>query len=246
MNKSLVYQKIRSYQGDNEFIISVRSRLVRWGKLTEKQLNAAEKFLMGKVENVNLDNLPEDIQSIVDYTGTNSFVKDIREKFMKYGTLTNNQVFAANRQIKKEQDKENTIRVNWPTVGETIKVGRKVGLGLKEKYELKFTPVLLDITSLRSVTPKAVLFTGKMTEKRGNVCVCCFRTLTDEFSMLTGMGKTCAKHMGVEYIKDKSEVERFRKEYMDKIEEIGEMEFWVPKSQIIKWDGVTEGILRAM
>ena len=31
-----------------------------------------------------------------------------------------------------------------------------------------------------------------------------------------------------------------------RVDEIGEMEFWIPKSQIVKWDGVTETILRTM
>jgi hypothetical protein len=62
--------------------------------------------------------------------------------------------------------------------------------------------------------------------------------------MLTKMGKTCAKHMGVEYITDLSQAERFREDYLKKVEEIGILEFWVPKSRIIKWDGKTEVILK--
>jgi hypothetical protein len=50
----------------------------------------------------------------------------------------------------------------------------------------------------------------------------------------------------VEYIKDKSEVERFRNDYMKRVEEIGEMEFWVPKSQIKKWNGMTESIVNTI
>jgi hypothetical protein len=87
------------------------------------------------------------------------------------------------------------------------------------------------------VTSKAVKFSGKMTVKRGDVCVCCAKTLTDEFSMLTKMGKTCAKHMGVQYITDKSQSDKFREDYLKKVEEIGEMEFWVPRNQIKLWDG---------
>lgn len=76
--------------------------------------------------------------------------------------------------------------------------------------------------------------------------MCCAKTLTDEFSMLTKMGKICAKHVGVEYITDRSQAERFREEYLKKVEEIGELHFWVPKSKIVKWDGKTEVILRMM
>ena len=72
------------------------------------------------------------------------------------------------------------------------------------------------------------------------------KDLTDEFSMLTGMGKICAGHLRIPYITDASEAERFRNDYLRRVEEIGEMTFWVPKSQIKKWDGDTEAILRAM
>ena len=58
------------------------------------------------------------------------------------------------------------------------------------------------------------------------------------------MGKTCAKHMGVEYITDSSQAERFRNDYLKRVEELGEFQFWVPKSRIIKWDGKTEVILK--
>ena len=135
---------------------------------------------------------------------------------------------------------------NINVIGETIKVGRSIGQNMKEQYGLKFNPILLDITKVLAVSPKAVKFSGKMTVKRGDVCMCCAKTLTDEFSMLTRMGKTCAKHMGVEYITDSSQAERFRNEYLAKVEEIGEMDFWIPKSKIIKWEGRTEIILKMM
>ena len=85
-----------------------------------------------------------------------------------------------------------------------------------------------------------------MTVKRAKVCVCCAKTLTDEFSMLTTMGKTCAKYMGVEYIKDKSQADRFREDYLKKVEEIGVMEFWVPKSQLKNWEGNTNFLLEIL
>jgi hypothetical protein len=101
----------------------------------------------------------------------------------------------------------------------------------------------LDIVKLRAVSPKAVMFEGKMTIKRGDVCMCCGRTLTDEFSMLTKMGKICAGHMKVEYITDASQAEAFRERYLQRVEEIGVMEFWVPKNQIKKWNGSTERVI---
>lgn len=238
-------QKVRNYQGQNTFVLKMKDVIARYNGLTPRQLAAVEKCLNETTE-VKPMELTEDLKRIVDYKGENSFVKDVASKFQKYGTLTEKQISAVLKQIQKEEDQEKTIRMNWPCVNETIKLRRKIGEQLKEKYGLKFNPILIDITSVKAVSPKAVLFTGKMTVKRGKVCTCCMRTLTDEFSMLTGMGKVCAGHVGVEYITDASQAERFREEYLKRVEEIGEMEFWVPKSQIKKWDGATEAIMRAM
>jgi hypothetical protein len=163
---------------------------------------------------------------------------------MEFGTLTENQKTAAIRTIQKEDDKKRTFELNIPTVGETIKVGRTIGQGLREKYGLKFNPILLDVTKVSAISPKAVKFEAKMTVKRGDVCMCCGKSLTDEFSMLTKLGKQCAGHMGVEYIKDVTQAEKFREEYLKRVDEIGVMEVWVPKSKIVKWEGKTEVILK--
>ena len=185
------------------------------------------------------------IEKVQNYKGTNSFIIKMKDSINKYNRLTPKQEEVVLGIFQKEQN-ERTIEMNWPTEGESIILGRKIGQQLKETYGLEFNPTLIDITRLLAVSPKAVKFSGKMTVKRGNICMCCGRELSDEFSMLTKMGKTCSKHMKVEYIKDKSEVERFRNDYLKRVEEIGEMEFWVPKSQIKKWNGMTEMMVQSI
>jgi hypothetical protein len=185
------------------------------------------------------------IEKVQNYKGTNSFIVKMKDSINKYNRLTPKQEEVVLGIFQKEQN-ERTIEMNWPTEGESIILARKIGQQLKETYGLEFNPTLIDITRLLAVSPKAVKFSGKMTVKRGNICMCCGRELSDEFSMLTKMGKTCSKHMKVEYIKDRSEVERFRNDYLTRVEEIGEMEFWVPKSQIKKWNGMTESIVKTM
>ena len=235
--------KVRNYQGTNSFILKLKESLSRYGSLTVRQMEAAEKALMSKTE-VKVDEMSEDLQKIAKYDGPNNFVNDVKSKLLKYGTLTENQINAALTQIQKDEDKKNTHKMNIPTVGETIKVGRRIGEKLKETYELKFNPILLDITKVLAVSPKAVKFEAKLTEKRGKVCCVCARTLTDELSMLSGVGKICSEHVGVPYLTDKSQAESFRKEYLKRIGELGTMEVWVPKSQIKVWDGKTEVILK--
>lgn len=214
----------------------MKEAVSKYGGLTEKQASAVEKAL-NETATIDPNNLPSHLKSIVDYKGQNTFVLDVKSKFEKWGTLTDAQVQAANKQITKELEASQRIELNVDVVGETIVVGRNTGEDLKKQKGLNFNPYLLDITEVSVITPKAIKFKGKLTTKNCGVCKSCGRTLTDEFSRLTGYGKTCAGHLRVEYIKDKSEVERFNKDVLAKIEEIGEMEFWVPRRQIKIWNG---------
>ena len=228
--------QVKNYKGSNSFVLKMKDVISKYGKLTAAQEAAVDKIFKAPVE-VKQVEMTEDMKKIQAYEGNNSFVIEIQSKLEKFGKLTDKQISAAITQIQKEETKNATVLMNIPLEGDTIIVGRSIGQKMKETYGLKFNPTLLDITKVLAVSPKAVKFSGKMTVKRGDICVCCGRELSDEFSMLTKMGKTCAKHMGVEYITDKSEAERFRNEYLKRVEEIGEMEFWVPKRQIKKWEG---------
>ncbi len=239
--------KVRNYQGNNSFLLKMKETIQKYNGLTIKQAEAAEKCLNSQVKTIDMENLPEDLKRIMDYKGENNFVKDIQTKFTKYGTLTAKQVEASIKQIQKEEDKARTVAVRIPTPGETILLGRRIGQDLKEQYNLEFNPMIIDITKVLGVSPKAIKFAGKMTVKRGSVCMCCGRTLTDEFSMLTKLGKTCAGHMKIEYITDASQAERLRNDYLKRVEEIGVMEFWVPKKQIKMWsDDMTQRMLETM
>ena len=183
------------------------------------------------------------VQKVQDYKGPSTFIQKMKEVILKKGSLTQKQEEVVFNILNKEAS-EKTISMNWPTTGETIIIGRKIGQQLKETYGLEFNPTLLDITRLLGVSPKAVKFAGKMTIKRGKICTSCMKDLTDEFSMLTGMGKICARHLKVPYIKDASETTRFREDYLKRVDEIGEMEFWVPKNQIKKWNGATQSVVK--
>jgi len=233
---------VQNYKGSNSFVLKMKDVISKYGKLTVGQATTVEKILNDPVEAKQVE-LTEDMKKIQSYAGENSFVKEIQSKLEKYGKLSDKQVSAAINQIQKEESKAQIKKMNIPAEGDTIQVGRKIGQQMKETYGLQFNPTILDITKVLGISPKAVKFAGKMTVKRAKVCVCCAKTLTDEFSMLTTMGKTCAKHMGVEYIKDKTQAAGFREDYLKRVEEIGEMIFWVPKSQLKNWEGDSEFLL---
>jgi hypothetical protein len=235
--------QVKNYTGSNSFIIKMKDAISKYGSLTVNQKSAVEKIFK-KIEEVkNVEFTPE-MKEILSYDGPSTFVNDLKSKLNLYGKLSEKQIQAGLNQIQKEKNQKETIHMNIPVEGDSIKVGRVIGQKLKDTYGLKFNPTILDITKVLAVSPKAVKFSGKMTIKRGDVCLCCAKTLTDEFSMLTKMGKICAKHMGVEYITDKSQADRFREEYLKRVEEIGEMEFWVPKSKIVKWEGENDILLQ--
>lgn len=244
MNTNTV-EKVRNYQGNSRFILNLKEALKKYGGLTFKQIDAAEKTFNGQIKSIDLENLPENLKVILNYDGENQFVKDIAEKLRQYGTLTDKQKFRAIETIQKEKDKKKSVLVHWATPGQTILISRKVGQELRKKYNLEFNPMILDITEIIELRPKAIKFKAKMTESRGKWCCVCNKTLTDELSMLSGVGKICSKHVGVPYLTNISEAEIYRQNYLKRIEEIGEMEVWAPKSSIKEWEGGKAKIHRA-
>ena len=235
--------QVQNYKGTNTFINKMKQVITQYGKLTQNQRSAVER-IFSNISEVKSVELTGDLKTISEYKGQNSFVNEIKSKLVEFGKLTEKQSSAAMNQINKEIAKTKVRKVNVPAPGNTIKVGRAVGEKMKEQYNLLFNPILLDITKVLEFTPKAVKFSGKITTQSGSVCKCCARTLTDDFSKITGVGKICAGYMGITYITDKSQVERFNNDFMKQVEAIGEMEFWVPISQIKVWDGKANVLLK--
>jgi len=187
----------------------------------------------------------EVIKQVQNYEGTNNFMNSLKRGYQKYGRLTENQMAAAVRTIEGMRRREQSQkRININLVGDTIKIGRKIALGIKEQYNLEFHPILVDVTAVTAITDKAIRFKGKLTKENGGICRCCAKTLTDEMSQLTGIGPVCAKYVGVEHTKTKEDVEKFKEDMSKKIDEIGEFEFWIPKRAVIKWDGNGEVIMK--
>ena len=187
----------------------------------------------------------EVIKEVQNYEGTNNFMNSLKRGLKKYGSLTENQSAAAIRVIEgARRHEQSQKRIDIKLVGDTIKIGRKIALGIKEEYGLDFHPILVDVTAVTAMTDRALRLKGKLTKENGGVCRCCGKTLTDEMSQVTGIGPVCAKYVGVEHPKSKNDVEKFKEDMSNKIDEIGEFEFWIPKRAVIKWDGMGGVMLR--
>ena len=239
-----IEEKVRNYQGTSNFIKALKPGLMKWGRLTPRQHQAAEKVIMNeeRQNEIKVEELPTQLRAIVEYTGESTFVNDLKMKFKKYRKLTDKQVSAGYKAIDREIQKDSQKEMNIKLVGNTIKIGRKVAMGIKENYNLDFHPILVDVTEVMIMSNKAFKLKAKLTKENGGICRCCGRTLTDEMSQVTGIGPVCAGYVGVKHPNSIKDVEQFKIDMSNKIDEIGEFEFWIPKRAIIEWKG-TAGVM---
>ena len=171
-------EKIRNYKGNNNFMNSIKSGLLRYGRLSIKQMGAAEKFF-GKT------NTP--------------------------------------------QVESNPINVNVE-----IKVKRFIAKKIKEDNDLEFAPFLLTVSKVLRETEKAYQVVGQMTTSDVTSCRCCGKDLTDWRSQATGVGPVCSKYLNIPYVKKQEDVAVFKKLLELKIRQIGDLTFWLAKSQIVE------------
>ena len=239
-----IEEKVRNYEGTNNFIKALKPGLMKWGRLTPRQYQAAEKVIMNeeRQNEIKVEELPTQLRAIVEYTGESTFVNDLKMKFKKYRKLTDKQVSAGYKAIDREIQKDSQKEMNIKLVGNTIKIGRKVAMSIKENYNLDFHPILVDVTEVMIMSNKAFKLKAKLTKENGGICRCCGRTLTDEMSQVTGIGPVCAGYVGVKHPNSIKDVEQFKIDMSNKIDEIGEFEFWIPKRAIIEWKG-TAGVM---
>ena len=142
--------KLTNYQGNNSFLIKMKESFQKYGNLTPNQLTAVEKIL-GKPSPKSFEELPEEVKEIALYNGNNKFLIDIKTKLIEKRSLSEKQIEVAIKQNRQEKDKNRKVKMKVPTIGETIKIGRKVGTGLKEKYSLKsFLSLILFPASLKT------------------------------------------------------------------------------------------------
>jgi hypothetical protein len=231
---------ISEYNGSNSFLNSVKSGYSKYGRLTPAQSAAVIKIVKSmkeKVKSMAPIEVRKNIEQIMEYKGNNKFIKDLQEKYEKYGKLTEKQIDAGLKSINRKP--QNTVKepMKLPK-NQTIRIRQYIAKQIKEDKDLNFLPIQIEVSHLIGASRKALHLRGKMSTEVTTECRCCGRGLKDEMSIATGMGKTCSKNMGVEYAKNQSDVDRFKEDLQKKVDEVGVFDFWVPKSQVSEWDGV--------
>lgn len=238
-NKTIILDKVKSYNGSNDFIRKMSETLHKWGRLTEKQYSVVEKLVINedRTKEVDVESLPAELRAIVEYDGNNTFIVDLKSKYLTYRNLSDAQIKKGYEAVNREKAKNSQVTLNLRLVGNTIKLGRTIAERIKKEKGIEFHPILVDVTEVMVMSEKAFKLKAKLTKENGGICRCCGKTLTDEMSRLTGMGPVCSKYVGVKHPVSKSDLPAYRAEVNEKIDEIGEFEFWIPKRGIIQWNG---------
>jgi hypothetical protein len=238
-NKTDIYNKIRNYNGNNDFLRKMKDSYQKWGRLTDKQFAITEKIILNeeRQKEVDVTTLSPSLRAIVEYNGESTFVLDLKTKYLTYRTLTEKQIQKGYEAVDRENQKNSQVNMNIKLVGNTIKLGRKIAEGIKKEKSIDFHPILVDVTEVMVMSNKAFKLKAKLTKENGGICRCCGKTLTDEMSRMTGIGPVCSKYVGVEHPSNKADLPQYREEINKKIDEVGEFEFWIPKRGIVEWKG---------
>ena len=171
-------------------------------------------------------------EKVRNYNGNNGFIISLQGGLKKYGKLTERQESSASKFF----DKLETPKVEFKSkdVKVDIKVTRFIAKKIAEDNKLEFNPYLMTISKVVEETNKAYKVVGRMTTSDVSSCRCCGRDLTDWKSQATGVGPTCSKHLGIPYVKKEEDVKVFKKMLEIKINSIGDLTFWLAKSQVVE------------
>lgn len=169
-------------------------------------------------------------EKVKGYKGNNSFILSLQSGLKKYGSLTAKQFDAAGSYFSKletprPEPKSKDVNVN-------LKVSKFIAKRIADDNNLEFRPFMVTITKVLRTTNKAYEVVGRMNTSDVSSCRCCGLDLTDWRSQATGVGPVCAKKLNIPYVKNPEDVEVFKKMLKLKIDTIGDLTFWVPKSQI--------------
>ena len=176
----------------------------------------------------------EIISKVSNYNGNNNFILSLQGGLKKYGGLTGKQLSAAGNFFQKETSPKEVETPQPKDVNVNIKITKFIAKRIAEENDLEFKPFLMTITKVLRETQKAYQVVGKMNTSDVSSCRCCGRDLTDWRSQATGVGPVCSKALGIPYVKKEEDVVVYKKLLKLKIDKIGDLTFWLAKSQIVE------------
>ena len=172
--------------------------------------------------------------NVKNYKGNNGFINSLQNGLKKYGSLTERQSLAAGKFFTKLMYTP-TQSIETPQPKEVkvdIKITKFLAKRVAEDNDLEFKPFLLTVTKVLRETERAYQVVGKMNTSDVSSCRCCGLDLTDWRSQATGVGPVCSKSLGIPYVKKEEDIAVYKKLLKLKIDKIGDLTFWLAKSQI--------------
>ena len=170
---------------------------------------------------------------VQNYKGNNGFISSLQGGLKKYGRLTERQLSSAGNFFSKVNTPKKMENTTQPKeINVNIKISRFIAKRVAEDNNLEFKPFLLTVTKVLKETPKAYQLVGKMNTSDVSSCRCCGLDLTDWRSQATGVGPVCSKSLGIPYVKKEEDIVVYKKLLKLKIDKIGDLTFWLAKSQI--------------
>ncbi len=170
--------------------------------------------------------------NVKNYKGNNGFINSLQNGLKKYGSLTERQSLEAGKLFPKQLVSTLEVKPQVRKVSVNIKISKFTAKRIAEDNDLEFKPFLLTVTKVLRETPKAYQVVGKMNTSDVSSCRCCGIDLTDWRSQATGVGPVCSKSLGIPYVKKEEDVVVYKKLLKLKIDKIGDLTFWLAKSQI--------------
>ena len=173
--------------------------------------------------------------NVKNYKGNNGFINSLQNGLKKYGSLTERQSLAAGKFFYYNIMYTPTQSIETPQPKEVkvdIKITKFLAKRVAEDNDLEFKPFLLTVTKVLRETERAYQVVGKMNTSDVSSCRCCGLDLTDWRSQATGVGPVCSKSLGIPYVKKEEDIAVYKKLLKLKIDKIGDLTFWLAKSQI--------------
>ena len=172
--------------------------------------------------------------NVRNYKGNNGFINSLQSGLNKYGSLTERQLLAAGKFFTKQLVYKTEVKPQVKEVNVDIKITKFIAKRVAEDNNLEFRPFLMTISKVLKETDKAYQVVGKLTVSDVSSCRVCGRDLTDWRSQATGVGPVCSKSLGIPYVKKEEDVMVYKKLLKLKIDKIGDLTFWLAKSQIVE------------
>ena len=119
-------------------------------------------------------------------------------------------------------------------IGLVIQISKWLAPKISRRLKLSVQSFAWEVIQVVAETEKAYLIKARIPDVNHSLSFCraCGSPLTSKFSIITGMGESCAKKWGVAYVTKTDSVDAFKARLQAKIDSIGVIEFWVPKKCI--------------